>query len=120
MRTSERTPRSSSRSSWRLGLALGLGLATGSLLLAAGCNDEDKPAVAAADAGPDAGGGGLPDATLPEADGGVPDATSAAIPLTTWVNDLVTNFGPTSLPDTVDDKNIMDTDDPAAFDPLLQ
>jgi hypothetical protein len=37
-----------------------------------------------------------------------------------WVNDLVTTFGPMSAPDTVDDKIIMDTEDPAAFDQILQ
>ena len=43
-----------------------------------------------------------------------------AIPLTTWVDDLVVHHSTeTSAPDTVDDKNITDTDDPAAFDPLL-
>jgi len=40
--------------------------------------------------------------------------------LVDWVTDLATNYTTdTSTPDTVDDKNIVDTQDPAAFDPLL-
>jgi hypothetical protein len=43
-----------------------------------------------------------------------------AIPLVDWVTDLATNdTTDISTPDTVDDKNIADTQDSAAFDPLL-
>jgi hypothetical protein len=87
-------------------------LALAGIILATACNDESVPAVPPV-ATPDAGGG--------EVDGGVPpDAGPVAVPLTVWVNDLVQNFGPMSPPDTVDDKVIMDTDDPAAFDGILQ
>ena len=45
----------------------------------------------------------------------------AAIPLVDWVTDLATNHNDnTSAPDTVADKNIADTDNPQAFDSLLQ
>ena len=37
-----------------------------------------------------------------------------------WVDGLVTNYTtPTADPDTVEDKNVKDTDDVAAFDGLL-
>lgn len=40
-----------------------------------------------------------------------------AIPLASWVEGLVDQgMNETALPDTVDDKNIEDTDDPHAFD----
>lgn len=45
------------------------------------------------------------------------------IPLVDWVDDLAENHnGDTDQPDTVEDKLaiVIDTDDPAAFDPLLQ
>jgi hypothetical protein len=87
-------------------------LALAGILLAAACNDDDAPVVTPV-AQPDAAGG--------DVDGGVaPDAAPMAVPLTVWVNDLVQNFGPMSPPDTVDDKVITDTDDPAAFDTILQ
>ena len=92
-------------------------VALAALIGTAACGDEDPPAVTPADAavpGADAG-------STPEVDGGAaPDGGPVAVPLTVWVNDLVTNFGPMSPPDTVDDKVIMDTEDPAAFDPILQ
>jgi hypothetical protein len=76
----------------------------------AACNDDDAPAVTpAADVAPPMA-----------ADAGAADAGPVAVPLTVWVNDLVTTFGPMSAPDTVDDKIIMDTEDPTAFDQLLQ
>ena len=43
------------------------------------------------------------------------------ITLLEWVDGLVTNFTtPTADPDTVEDKNVRDTSDRAAFDELLQ
>jgi hypothetical protein len=97
---------------------------------AAGCDDDDddkKPVVtldggtqgqidgsAAKTDGPDA-------AATPTPDAGAPDSGPAAIKLFDWVNDLVANHtNATSASDTVDDKNIIDTSDPAAFDSLLQ
>ena len=86
-------------------------LALAGILFGTACKDDD--AVVTPITQPDAAGG--------DVDGGVPpDAGPMAVPLTVWVNDLVQNFGPMSPPDTVDDKVIMDTDDPAAFDTILQ
>jgi hypothetical protein len=91
-------------------------MALAAVLLSAACGDEDQPkAVVSADAGAPGA-----DAGTPGADGGTSaDGGATAIPLTVWVNDLVHTFGPMSDPDTVDDKVIMDTEDPAAFDPLF-
>jgi hypothetical protein len=91
------------------------------LLLAAACDDDDQPAVTpdAATGTPDTGAG-VPDAGVGAPDGGAVDTGAPLIPLYDWVHDLVVGFGPMSAPDTVDDKNIMDTEDPAAFDSLLQ
>ena len=52
--------------------------------------------------------------------GGTGGAGGQGIALVDWVTDLTTNYGNNSAPDTVDDKNIVDNTDPAAFDPLLQ
>jgi hypothetical protein len=89
-----------------------VGGALAALLLGSGCDDDPKPAasLAAADGGAaDAGGLG----------GGV-DAATPLVPITEWIHDLVTGYGPMSAPDTVDDKRLMDTEDPGAFDSLLQ
>jgi predicted small lipoprotein YifL len=69
----------------------------------AGCGDDKSPA------------------NLP--DGGAPgsDAAGPTFALFGWVDGLVKNHStPTSTPDTVDDKNIIDTQDPTAFDSLLK
>ena len=89
-------------------------MALAGVIFAAACGDDDKApvAVATSDAGAPADGGS---ASGPPADGG-----AAAIPITVWVTDLVVKFGPMSAPDTVDDKVLMDTEDPAAFDSLIQ
>jgi hypothetical protein len=90
------------------------GIALAALLFAAGCDDDAQPAstpIVADGGGADAGAGG---------DAAAPDTGTPLVPLTDWVHDLVTGFGPMSAPDTVDDKHIKDTDDPAAFDSLLQ
>jgi hypothetical protein len=45
------------------------------------------------------------------------------VPLVDWVTDLAVSYAPdTTPPDTVEDKVdiVIDTSDPAAFDPLLQ
>ena len=39
------------------------------------------------------------------------------VPIVDWITDLVKN--PEAPPDTVEDKRLVDTEDPAAFDPLL-
>jgi hypothetical protein len=104
------------------------------LAVAAGCSDDDEvPGVTSPDAaaGPDAAvgtpdgaaapDGGAPDTAATGADAGAPDAEPASITLVDWVTDLTANHTTaTSLPDTVEDKKIVDTSDPAAFDPLLQ
>ena len=43
----------------------------------------------------------------------------AAIPLLEWVTDLAAQTTDLAVPDTVEDKVIIDTDDPAAFDAFL-
>jgi hypothetical protein len=71
---------------------------------AAACDDDD---------------GGKPSVTTP--DGGA-DATPTPVQYTLleWVDGLVTNYTtPTADPDTVEDKNVKDTDDVTAFDGLL-
>lgn len=81
-----------------------------SLALAA-CGDDGE---GQAPTGPDAGLGPSADASLPAPDGGV---SSAPIPLIDWVDDLVDHHtDESSPPDTVHDKNIMDTDDPNKFE----
>ena len=105
--------------------SLGLGVAFIGFLLGAACGDEkgnghvDAGGDAAAPT-TDTGAGPAADAGAADSDAAAPDGGAAAIPITDWVHDLVVNFGPMSAPDTVDDKNIKDTDDPGAFDPLLQ
>jgi hypothetical protein len=94
-------------------------LTLAAVLALAGCgSDKGKPAVTpgtpdggtvqpSPDAGSDAGTKG--------------DATTAAIKLYDWIEDLTSHYTtPTSAPDTVDDKNIIDTDNPNEFDPLLK
>lgn len=52
--------------------------------------------------------------------GGQGGAGPMGVPLVDWVTDLTANHtDDVSPPDTVDDKVIIDTADPAAFDPLL-
>jgi hypothetical protein len=87
---------------------------------AAACDDDDggKPSVTVPDGGATTDGGTPPG---PGTDGGT-DATPTPMQFTLleWVDGLVTNYTtPTADPDTVEDKNIKDTDDVAAFDGLL-
>jgi hypothetical protein len=65
---------------------------------------------------------GTPDGGAAPTDGSTrPDATTSAVKLYDWIEDLTTHYTtPTSAPDTVDDKNIIDTDNPNEFDPLLK
>jgi hypothetical protein len=77
------------------------------------CDDDDggKPSVTVPDGG----------TTTPTPDGGGDtNATPMQFTLLEWVDGLVTNYTtPTADPDTVEDKNIKDTDDVTAFDGLL-
>jgi hypothetical protein len=86
---------------------------------AIGCDDDDggKPSVTVPDGGATTDGG----TTTPTPDGGG-DTTPTPMQFTLleWVDGLVTNYTtPTADPDTVEDKNIKDTDDATAFDGLL-
>jgi len=93
-------------------------LKLGSLLalvaLLDGCDSGTHAVGGQGGAGPGAGGhSGIPDGA--GGAGGAP-----GIPLVDWVTDLTANHtDDISPPDTVDDKVIIDTSDPAAFDPLL-
>lgn len=81
------------------------------VLLAAACGDDDASApLPAADAG------GVVDAGAPTAaDTGAP-VESKAVALVDWVDDLVDHHtDDVSLPDTVDDKLIVDDEDPNTF-----
>jgi hypothetical protein len=85
-----------------------------SLAMLAGCGSSANPAPGTT---PDAAA--TPDSGLaPDSGGPGPDG-SGLVPLVDWVSDLVENFAPTAAPDTVEDKRIMDTEDPGAFDTLL-
>jgi len=90
-------------------------------------------ALAAAVAGTVAGcggGGGGPPAVVggtggagPVSGGGGAGGGPVKVPLVDWVTDLAVSYAPdTTPPDTVEDKVdiVIDTGDPAAFDPLLQ
>ena len=86
--------------------------ALGALLLASACGKDSAPGKPS----------GLPDAAVAGGaqapDAGAPGA-SAAVPITDWVQAMV-DYSETSAPDTVEDKNIKDTEDPAAFDSFLK
>jgi hypothetical protein len=91
------------------------------LALGACSNDESTtPATTPVD-------GGAPSLPAPATDAGATAAVpptdgavapiSKAIPLVDWVDDLVDHHtDDTSPPDTVDDKNIADNEDPTTFD----
>lgn len=60
------------------------------------------------------------DATVPSGSDAAPPAT-AKIPLLVWVDDLVDHHTrDDAIPDTVDDKNIADDENPSAFDSRFQ
>jgi hypothetical protein len=99
-------------------------------LALAGCgSSESKPkpdgAVTVPDGGPTApDGGGMtnPDGGGTSPDGGMttPDGGMAATTLVEFVTDLVKNkTSETGTPESIDDKTLTDTSDPAAFDPLF-
>ena len=98
-------------------------LLLGAPLLAAGACDSTKVQPQGN------GGNGVAGAGGPDGVGGAGGAGGATvggggagggIPLVDWVTDLADNHtNEISPPDTVADKNIIDTADPAAFDPLL-
>ena len=94
------------------------------LLVAAACSDDAASEAPVADAASPtspatSSDAGIPATTAPvtpaATDGATP--TSAPIPLLVWVDDLVDNHThDDAIPDTVDDKNIADNEDPSAFD----
>jgi hypothetical protein len=98
-------------------------------LTAAGCSDEgtSKPLVSP-DAGATADGGGTtpdgsttPDAgvTTPDGGGVTPDGGTTQT-LVEFVTDIVKNkTNETALPESIDDKTLTDTMDPAAFNALF-
>ena len=92
-------------------------------LAAAACGDDDdkKPADGAAattDSGAMTDGGASTTDGGATADAGGDGAP--AVTLVAWVSDLVERYTTaTADPDTVTDKNVADTDNPAAFNPLL-
>jgi hypothetical protein len=94
-------------------------------LAAAGCGDEgsSKPLVSPDGGGvtPDGAGSSTPDSGAPTPDGGgvTPDAAGART-LVEFVTDLVKNkTNETALPESIDDKMLIDTMDPAAFNGLF-
>ena len=97
-------------------------LLAAALLGAAGCDDEKPAASDAAVTTPDGGAPGADGGGMTTPDGGTPGADSGPVTLTLvgWVSDLVEHYTtPAAAPDTVDDKKVTDTMDPAAFDTLL-
>ena len=91
------------------------------LLVVAGCDDEKAPTSDAAVTTPDAGGTTGPDGGTTTPDSGTSaDGGPVTLTLVGWVSDLVEHHStPAAAPDTVDDKMVTDTMDPAAFDVLL-
>jgi len=94
--------------------------------LAAGCGDggTSKPLVSPDGVGvtPDGGGSNTPDGGAPAPDGGgvTPDAAATAGTLVEFVTDIVKNkTNETALPESIDDKVLIDTMDPAAFNGLF-
>ena len=85
-------------------------------VFAGGC-DSGKSLTGGAGCMP-AGQGGMGGGSIGA--GGGPGGASGGIALVDWVSDLAVNYTTeVSPPDTVTDKVIIDTDDPKAFDPLL-
>jgi hypothetical protein len=91
------------------------------LTTAAGC-DEDKEKIPMVDAGT------MTDAATVSPDAGAPDggvtlsdgSMAPNITLVAWVHDLVeSGTQESALPDTVDDKKVIDTEDEEAFASLL-
>jgi hypothetical protein len=74
-------------------------LALGALLALGACSSDGAPAQPSPT--PDAG----------------PVATG--VPLLEWVTEMTSQTADDAIPDTVEDKVVVDTDDPAAFDSFL-
>jgi hypothetical protein len=104
------------------------------LALASGCNDDakakpDGAAINVPDGGAGAdgaiakdAGGTTPDGGMVTPDGGgvTPDGGATSIALVDFVTGLIKNSTTaTAVPETLEDKQILDTMDPAAFDKLL-
>jgi len=88
-------------------------------LALAACTDDDDAAqtrTPVVDSGTSVAPAAPSDAATPNVeDGSAP--VSKAIPLIDWVDDLLDHHtNDESSPDTVDDKNIADNEDPATFD----
>ena len=99
-------------------------------LTAVGCSDEstgkpDGGALVTPDGGstnPDGGGSTGPDAGATNPDGGgiTPDSGTTATTLVEFVTDIVKNkSNETAIPESIDDKTLTDTMDPAAFNALF-
>ena len=94
-------------------------------LLAGGGCDSTKIQARGNGGGNGAGGAGDPGGVggaggVAGGVGGAAGGAGGGIPLVDWVTDLTDNLtNEVSPPDTVADKNIIDTADPTAFDPLL-
>lgn len=99
------------------------------LLSVVACSDDVASGALVADAAV------TPASNVPNGDSGVPNASDAAvpsgsdaattatakIPLLVWVDDLVDHHTrDDAVPDTVDDKNIADDENPSAFDSRFQ
>ncbi len=97
-------------------------LALSAALAVAACEDEKTAAMTPAPAGMTPGGAPMtPPAPMPGTmPGTTPPAAGGPVPITAWIHDLVKSYGPMSAPDTVDDKNLIDTEDDKAFDSLLE
>jgi hypothetical protein len=98
-------------------------------LTAAGCSDEStsKPLSSPDGSAADGGGSTTPDggtnpdaaATNPDGGGATPDGGTART-LVEFVTDIVKNkTNETALPESIDDKALTDTSDPAAFNALF-
>ena len=86
------------------------------LLVAAACADDLARETPVADAAVSTSSMSSSDAAVPSATDAATTAT-AKIPLLVWVDDLVDNHThDDAVPDTVDDKNIADDENPSAFD----
>jgi hypothetical protein len=104
-------------------------LVLAAVLAGAGCDDESAPGKAdGAVTNPDAGGTTTPDGgaspdgggVSPDGGGVTPDGGAAARTLVEFVKDLVNNkTDEKGTPESIDDKTLSDTSDPAAFDSLF-
>ena len=93
-------------------------IAFAALLFAGACGDDNTAPAPMPGATPMPAPGAVPMAPAPTTPAPTP-APPGAVPITAWIHDLVHKFGPTSDPDTVEDKVLIDTEDEKAFDDLL-